>query len=415
MRHQEPRLGHAARPPIRDVQRVLSEWIERSHGSTTNAGVRTGSVGRRRHGSHGRPTQRGWDRAAAVRGSLERVRRAWYAPAVDRGGPKRVLVAGSTGYIGRAVVRELVERGHAVTALSRERAGIGGSWSPDDTRRQLTGAEVRFGDLGDPRFATDAVAKARPDVVVSCLASRTGSGADAWRVDHGINRMLLQAATEHDSGQFILLSAICVQKPRLEFQRAKLAFESELRSAPLKHSIVRPTAFFKSLAGQIARIRDGRPYLMLGDGRLTACKAIGERDLARFMADCIHDTAKHDATLPIGGPGPAITPKDQAEILFQLLNREPRYRRLPVWAFRSIVGALGLAGRVSASAAAKAELARIGLYYATESMLVWDDAAGRYDAEKTPSFGDDTLESFFRDAVTRDDPAAELGDHSVFS
>jgi divinyl chlorophyllide a 8-vinyl-reductase len=328
---------------------------------------------------------------------------------------KRVLVAGSTGYMGRPVVHELVERGHAATALARERAGIGGAWNPDETKNRLAGAEVRFGDLADPQFVGDAMTAARPQVVVSCLASRTGVGADAWAVDYGLNRGLLGAAVEHGVEQFILLSAICVQKPHLEFQRAKLAFESELRSAPLTHSIVRPTAFFKSLAGQIARVRDGKPYLMLGDGRLTACKPISERDLARFMADCIDDPERHDAILPVGGPGPAITPRDQAELLFSMLEREPRYRRLPVWIFRSIVGALGLAGRISSSAAAKAELARIGLYYATESMLVWDEAAGRYDAAQTPSFGSDTLEAFFRDAVARADPAAELGDHSVFS
>lgn len=327
----------------------------------------------------------------------------------------RVLVAGSTGYIGRSVVRELVGRGAAVTALARERAGIGGGWDRSQTTAQLPGAEVRFGELSDATFLTEALRATQPEVVVSCLASRTGAGVDAWAVDYALNRELLRASVAHGVEQFILLSAICVQKPRLEFQRAKLAFEAELRAAPLTHSIVRPTAFFKSLAGQIARVRAGQPYLLLGDGTLTACKPISERDLARFIADCIGDLAKHDATLPVGGPGPAITPRGQAERLFSALGRPPRYRRLPVWAFRSIVGSLGLVGRVSAAAASKAELARIGLYYATESMLVWDEANGRYDEEKTPSFGEDTLEAFFSDAVTREDPAAELGDHSVFS
>lgn len=50
----------------------------------------------------------------------------------------------------------------------------------------------------------------------------------------------------------MLLSAICVQKPLLEFQRAKLKFEKELVEAgDINYSIVRPTAFFKSLAGQV--------------------------------------------------------------------------------------------------------------------------------------------------------------------
>ena len=58
----------------------------------------------------------------------------------------------------------------------------------------------------------------------------------------------------------MLLSAICVQKPLLEFQKAKLELEAELvraaaaRENPVSYSIVRPTAFFKSLAGQFVKL-----------------------------------------------------------------------------------------------------------------------------------------------------------------
>lgn len=312
-------------------------------------------------------------------------------------------------------MRELVGRRYPVWALARPQSGIADRSSKDDTARELAGAQVDFGELTDPSFVARTLSGARPDVVISCLASRTGDAADAWAVDYELNRVLLRAAIEAGVGHFMLLSAICVQKPRLAFQRAKLAFESELRGASITHTIVRPTAFFKSLAGQIARVRAGKPYLLLGDGTLTACKPISEADLARYMVDCIEDYGRHDAVLPVGGPGPAITPRDQAEMLFSLLDRPPRYRSLPVWAFRSIVAGMGFAGRISKAAASKAELARIGLYYATESMLLWDEAAHRYDAERTPSFGSDTLQDFFRHAITRDAPASELGDHSVFT
>lgn len=94
---------------------------------------------------------------------------------------------------------------------------------------------------------------------------------------------------------FILLSAICVQKPLLEFQKAKLQFESELRAMDgVTHSIVRPTAFFKSLAGQVESVKKGGPYVMFGDGHLAACKPISEEDLAAFMAECVTDTTKRD-------------------------------------------------------------------------------------------------------------------------
>lgn len=94
---------------------------------------------------------------------------------------------------------------------------------------------------------------------------------------------------------FILLSAICVQKPLLEFQRAKLKFESDLAANDgITHSIVRPTAFFKSLAGQVESVKKGGPYVMFGDGHLAACKPISEEDLAAFMAECVTDPAKQN-------------------------------------------------------------------------------------------------------------------------
>jgi divinyl chlorophyllide a 8-vinyl-reductase len=74
---------------------------------------------------------------------------------------------------------------------------------------------------------------------------------------------------------------------------------------------------------------------------------------------------------------------------------------------------LGTAGRLVPPLAAKAELARIGRYYATESMLVWDAAAGRYDAAATPETGRETLFDFYADLLSG---AAQLerGDHAVF-
>ena len=60
------------------------------------------------------------------------------AAAAMRGRPPadvRVLVVGATGYIGKFVVKELVKRGYQVVAFARERSGIGGKASADDTRK----------------------------------------------------------------------------------------------------------------------------------------------------------------------------------------------------------------------------------------------------------------------------------------
>jgi divinyl chlorophyllide a 8-vinyl-reductase len=55
------------------------------------------------------------------------------------------------------------------------------------------------------------------DALVSCLASRTGSPKDAWAIDHQAHLHALQAAQKAGVQHFVLLSAICVQKPLLAF------------------------------------------------------------------------------------------------------------------------------------------------------------------------------------------------------
>ena len=328
----------------------------------------------------------------------------------------RVFVVGATGYIGRQVVRELVGREHAVVALARPRSGVGGASDAEATRRTLAGAEVRFGDVTDLRSVrADGFRGERFDAVVSCLATRTGGVEDAWRIEHEANRHALRAGQEAGIERFVLLSAICVQKPRLAFQHAKLAFEQELQASGLTWSIVRPTAFFKSLAGQVESVRRGRRFVMFGDGRVPRSKPIGEADLARFVAECLEDPSKANRILPIGGPGPVITPRMQGELLSEALGRPPRFLRVPLWVFDGIIGALALMGRVSTALADKAEFARIGRYYASESMLVWDPDRGAYDADATPSFGEETLADFYRRVAAEGMAGQELGDHSLFA
>jgi divinyl chlorophyllide a 8-vinyl-reductase len=328
--------------------------------------------------------------------------------------PQRVLVLGATGTIGQASVQALLRRGHQVVCVVRPRAGAGARLTAQDCARLLPGATLRFADVCDPAsLARDGFAGERFDALLSCLASRTGEPRDAWAIDHQAQLHALAAARAAGVGHFVLLSALCVQKPRLAFQHAKLAFEKALVESGLRYSIVRPTAFFKSLSGQVERVRQGKPFLVFGDGRLTACKPISDADLAAYLADCLDDVRLHDRILPIGGPGPAITPRQQGEMLAGLLGRAPRFRRVPVALLDAIVSALSMGGRVLPALAAKAELARIGRYYATESMLVLNPATGRYDAEATPSTGEDTLYDHYQGLLSGR-LSAERGDHAVF-
>ena len=281
--------------------------------------------------------------------------------------PRRVALAGASGTIGAAVLRRLEAGGHQVTALSR-------------------------GDWADP----EALKALQPEVVISCIASRSGSPRDAQAVDYQANSDLLKAAQAAGAGHFILLSAICVQKPLLAFQHAKLAFEAELAASGMDYTIIRPTAFFKSLSGQVKRVKAGKPFLIFGDGELTRCKPISDDDLAAFIASCIDNPEVRGKVLPVGGPGPAISLKEQGEILFRAAGKPPRFKSVSPKIFTVAERILALGAPFSGWFAEKAEYARIARYYATESMLVRDPATGAYSPDLTPEFGAETLESHYK-------------------
>jgi len=70
----------------------------------------------------------------------------------------RVFVAGGTGVVGRRLVPQLVARGHRVTATTTGEAKLGAL--------EKLGAQAVVMDGLDAASVGEAVAKARPDVIV---------------------------------------------------------------------------------------------------------------------------------------------------------------------------------------------------------------------------------------------------------
>ncbi|CAA3027340.1 Hypothetical predicted protein [Olea europaea subsp. europaea] len=126
---------------------------------------------------------------------------------------------------------------------------------------------------------------------------------------------------------------------------------------------------------------------MFGDGKLCACKPISEADLASFIADCVLNKDRINQILPIGEPGAALTPQEQV---------------------------LDFLVKIIPSLEDAAEFGKIGRYYAAESMLVRDQDTGEYDAERTPSYGKDTLEELFNTVLKEGMDGQELGEQSIF-
>ena len=114
------------------------------------------------------------------------------------------------------------------------------------------------------------------DVVVSCLASRSGAPADAKLVEYEANRRLLAYA---EGAAFCAgISDLCADA-RLAFQREKLKFEALLDESSVPATII-ATAFFAHWWGKSSGCR--KTFLVVQQ-RQHACKPVSDRDLARFI------------------------------------------------------------------------------------------------------------------------------------
>ena len=203
--------------------------------------------------------------------------------------------------------------------------------------------------------------------------SPTGTKREAYAIDYQATLNCLEAGQEVGASHFVLLSAFCVRRPLLQLQQAKLKFEAALTAQNnMTYSIVRPTAFFKSVSGQFEAMKKGNPYVVFGDGAVTRCNPISEEDLAEFMVDCITDVSRHQQIMNIGGPDDPLTAKRLGEMMQASLGIEnPTFSYAPTGIFDIIINSLQWLADVTKSEAIEdaAETARIGKYYAVEDML----------------------------------------------
>jgi divinyl chlorophyllide a 8-vinyl-reductase len=155
------------------------------------------------------------------------------------------------------------------------------------------------------------------DAVISCLASRSGIKKDAYAIDYQASKNCLDSGIAVNARHFVLLSAFCCKNPWLQFQQAKLKFEGDLQEqSSMTYSIVRPTAFFKSVSGQLEIVQQGAPFVMFGDGEVTRCNPIAESELAEYLINSITDKSKENKVLNLGGPDEPLTMKKQGEVSF---------------------------------------------------------------------------------------------------
>jgi divinyl chlorophyllide a 8-vinyl-reductase len=307
---------------------------------------------------------------------------------------KTAVICGATGYIGKSVVRESVRQGYQTIALVRDASSTPKNMEMfQDAGAAVVVKECDVTDAAQLATVMKEIMEQAPDkkidAVVTCLASRTGVKKDAYKIDYQATLNCLQAGQAVSARHFVMLSAFCVKNPWLQFQQAKLKFEAALEEQTvMTWSIVRPTAFFKSVSGQLEVIQNGAPFVMFGDGEVTRCNPIAESDLATYLMDCVKTKSRENKIISLGGPDQPTTMKMQGEMLFSAVQKEPKYFYAPLWLFDVIINSLQFLANVTGSEQLEdaAETGRIGKYYAVEDMLT---------VEPEEKFGTITLQEHY--------------------
>jgi len=295
---------------------------------------------------------------------------------------KTNVVAGATGYIGKSTVRESVRQGYNTIALVRDLEKIENAQGQALYGQYYEGAKLVQCDVCDAEALTKTLAEIATEnngieAIISCLASRSGIKKDAYKIDYQATLNCLDAGRDESvkARHFVLLSAYCCKNPWLQFQQSKLKFEAALQDQnDMTWSAVRPTAFFKSVSGQLEVIQSGAPFVMFGDGKVTRCNPISEADLATYLIDCITDKSRENKILNLGGPDEPLTMQTQGEMLYKAVGKEPNFLYAPLWLFDVIIDSLQWAADTFNSEKLEnaAETGRIGKYYAVEDMLTTD-------------------------------------------
>ena len=275
---------------------------------------------------------------------------------------KKVLVAGATGYLGRYLVKELKKQGYWVRALARNANKLDNLSEHID---EVFEAEVTKTETLNR--ICDGI-----DAVISSIGiTRQKDGLTYMDVDYQGNKNLLDLAVENNVSKFIYISVLNAHLMKdLKGIQAKILFEDKLKESGLDYVVIRPTGFFSDMLEFLKMAQKGRVSLF-GSG-VNKINPIHGADLAEV---CVQLLDKPEKEINVGGPE-IFTFREIAELVFRVLNKEPKISTLPVWMIRIILPVL----RTFTSSKTYGPLEFM------MSVMTMDVVGGRYGKEKLSDF-----------------------------
>lgn len=237
--------------------------------------------------------------------------------------PPQLLVVGASGTTGLETVRALSRQGVPVRALLRDPA--------KQSRLDLPGVEIAFGDFGDPASLERAMQGIRSVYLVSPPAT-TMEASETAVVDAakaaGVRRIVKLAA--HGIGP----------DAPIQVARYHWAVEEYIRASGLEWTFLHPRYFMQNLLGSSDTIRQGALYMALGDARISLVDA---RDIGASAAAVLTQEGHAGKTYDISGPE-ALTYHDLAAEFSRQLGYPVQYHAIPDEALKQALVQAGVEG-----------------------------------------------------------------------
>lgn len=235
-----------------------------------------------------------------------------------------VMLIGGTGLLGGAIAEELAARGVPLRALVRS--------GKHAARLRALGAELVAGDMRDKRALQRALRDVRA-VITTAQGNPLSRKLPMRLIDGEGNQRLIDVAREARIGHFVFVSALKADQgaahvPQLAY---KFAAEQVLQASGMQYTIVRPSSFQETFAGEFApfkRLIDTAGIgLTLGSGR-GQHSFVAVRDVARAVAFALELPEARNQIVPIGGPED-LSYRDAYRRIAQITGRRIRIVPIP--------------------------------------------------------------------------------------
>ncbi|MGA8603828.1 MAG: NmrA/HSCARG family protein [Thermoplasmata archaeon] len=234
-----------------------------------------------------------------------------------------VLVTGITGKQGGHVAQHLLARGHRVRGMVRDPTS-----SKLGTLRSQ-GVEILKGSFGDP-LAMEKAARGVDAMFLMSTSFEGGPEAETRQANAAID------AAKAAGVPWLVYSSVgdADRKTGIPHFDSKYAVEEYLEGSGVPHAVSAPTSFMENylIPFQIASIQQGKLGLALSPDHLLQQVALD--DLGAFVVHLLENPTRFRGKR-INVASDALTGRDAARILSDVLGKKVEFQQVPIAALRS--------------------------------------------------------------------------------